>query len=437
MARVVQRRNNPPYLLFIFVFAFLVAATLAMIGFMKADEIEQNIVKLEKDNQELTTARKELVDENAQLAQLITGSSESPTEAIEAARNAKATTDMHSGLAADLITLNQRVESLQSEIESLKTRLANKDNEIADVRQKLTELNTEHETTLTELEAEKTALVSQLSSAQADYKKRMDQHLEELDKTRKDLQAQLEDKDNQIEKLVTTIQNREEQITELRNSVQDLKALLTPGGTDVVNQPDGKIVKITRGTDYCYIDLGSEQKVRQGMNFAVYSQDAEFKDDAKGKVRVIKVEDNISECKIIEENEDSPITQGDGVANLAFSTGRTYNFVVQGRFDVYGGGQPSDLGRQAIKDAIQRFGGSLSDEISVQTDYVVLGVEPTKPTTPAADAPATVQTAYQDQMKQYQDYIDTLSLAQSMKIPVLNGTRFMALTGYMPEKRPE
>ncbi|MBS3821878.1 MAG: hypothetical protein KGY81_08975, partial [Phycisphaerae bacterium] len=263
------------------------------------------------------------------------------------------------------------------------------------------------------------------------------QHEERLASVRTDMHKELDEKNKQLEQLVLTMQEKDEMIAELRMTVDDLKALLTPGGQEVVNEPDGEIVKTTPSTDTCYINLGGKSNVRQGMSFAVYGRNAEYKEDVKGKIRVVRVGDNISECRIVEASEDNPIAQDDGVANLAFHVNRTYNFVVQGRFDLYGTGQPSEFGRQTIKDAIKRFGGRLSDEVQVQTDYVVMGAEPVKPAKPAPDAPASVQRAYQDQMQQYQEYLDTLNLAQSMKIPVLNGNRFMALTGYLPEQKPQ
>ncbi len=436
MARVVQRRSNPPYLLFVFVFLFLVAATLAVIGFMKADETEQKVARLEKETAELQSERDTLAKESADLVEYITGVEESTAKAIQAAESAREATDLRTGLASDLKNLHAelqdrdaQVQDLRNQIDALRSELAAKENVLSQERGKWEEK-------LTEIEDEKQGIQGKLATSQEDYEKRMEQHVENLEKVRSDLQDEIEEKNNQIEQLVLKLQDRDQEITELRNTVEKLKTQLTPGGTDVVNLPDGQIIKAAPGSEYCYINLGQESNVRQGMTFAVYDDEAAFKEDAKGKIRVIKVNEYVSECKIIEQDTDEPIMQGDAVANIAFNTGRVYTFVVEGEFDLYGTGQPSALGRQAVQDAIQQFGGRINDDISVQTDYVVMGVAPAEPTQPAPDAEASVQRAYQEQMKQYEDYSKTLDKAQTMKIPVLNGKRFIELTGYMPEPRP-
>ena len=61
MARAVQSRTGPPYLLITFVFLFLIAAALAVLGFMGADKAaedartkDREISQLRKKNKELT-----------------------------------------------------------------------------------------------------------------------------------------------------------------------------------------------------------------------------------------------------------------------------------------------------------------------------------------------------------------------------------------------
>jgi NAD-dependent DNA ligase len=436
MARVVQRRSNPPYLLFVFVFLFLVAATLAVIGFMKADETEQKVTRLENETQELQSERDTLAKESADLVEYITGVEGSTVEGIQAAESARETTDLRTGLAVDIKNLYAELNERDAQVQELKNQLDTRLTEIGDSRTTFSEERDKWEARLTELEEEKQAIQAKLSTSQEDYEKRMEQHTENLEKVRSDLQEEIEEKNNQIEQLVLKLQDRDEEITELRNTVEKLKTQLTPGGTDVVNLPDGQIIKAAPGSEYCYINLGVESNVRQGMTFVVYDNEAAFKEDGKGKIRVIKVNEYVSECKIVEQSSDNPIMQGDAVANIAFNTGRVYTFVVAGQFDLYNTGQASELGRQAVIDAIQQFGGRINEEINVQTDYVVMGVPPTKPTEPAPDAEATVQRAYQEQMKQYEAYSQALDKAQAMKIPVLNGKRFIELTGYMPEQRP-
>ena len=194
---------------------------------------------------------------------------------------------------------------------------------------------------------------------------------------------------------------------------------------------------MARNADVCYINLGSKDRVRPGTTFTVYGGETINRENVKGRIRVTNVSDDFSECKIIEQDKDSPIVVGDNVVNLAFDAVRTYVFVVRGEFDLHNTQTPSKLGTKEVKDAIRRFGGKVNDEIDIKTDYVVMGAEPEKPPMPPADAPASVQKVYQKQLKRYKEYSDIKTAAETMKIPILNTNRFLLLTGYEPEKRPE
>ncbi len=53
MARVVQQRTGPPYLLIIMVFLFLIAATLFVLTYMKADKLTKQLADTEETLEKL------------------------------------------------------------------------------------------------------------------------------------------------------------------------------------------------------------------------------------------------------------------------------------------------------------------------------------------------------------------------------------------------
>ncbi len=53
MARVVTQRTAPPYLLIVMVFLFLIAATLAVLGWMESDKAKKRAIIAERSRQKL------------------------------------------------------------------------------------------------------------------------------------------------------------------------------------------------------------------------------------------------------------------------------------------------------------------------------------------------------------------------------------------------
>ena len=129
------------------------------------------------------------------------------------------------------------------------------------------------------------------------------------------------------------------------------------------------------------------------------------------------------------------LIDGDVIANVVYNPNRTYNFVVEGDFDLYGDNKIDPQSANRIRALIEKFGGKVNDGVSVNTDFVVMGVEPDRPAKPSADAPASDWQIYKDKTAKYEHYKNVKSTAMSLQIPVLNTNRFIALTGMMPKQR--
>ncbi|MFP4052582.1 MAG: hypothetical protein ACLFV7_01815, partial [Phycisphaerae bacterium] len=80
----------------------------------------------------------------------------------------------------------------------------------------------------------------------------------------------------------------------------------------------------------------------------------------------------------------------------------------------------------------KRFGGKISDELSIQTDFLVLGAEPDRPVKPQEGTED--QGVYQQKLKEYMQFQDLKDEARRLGIPVLNTSRFLSFTGYTPQK---
>lgn len=441
MARVVQRRSTPPYLLIVFVFLFLISAILAVLGFMGGDEEKKANLTLKSQKDTLQRENNVLKSDTKALVQKITGqSSLAAGSAISAADRAyenpvvkEITASGRFGLAKELETLAATIAEQRKAIGTHKSNLDEKVKAVGATEDSAKTRQGEHEKQLTELHEK----IKKLDEALAEEKQNRDKSVEEvqasLEQTKNELQKDLVEKEKRLEELVLEIAEKDKKIFRLEDELKRRSGQKT----DLVNKADGQIEKIARNTGICYVNVGKKDQIQPGMTFAVYSKKGVKKENIKGNLVVTNVSDNFSECKIVKENKDAPIVVGDDVANIAYHPVRKHVFVVQGRFDLHGTGSPTQVGAEEVRRVIRKAGGMLGDEVGYQTDYIVMGKEPAKPSKPEEDAPTSAQQAYQKQLRRYKEYQDIRTRAASMRIPILNTNRFILLTGYEPESGPQ
>jgi archaellum component FlaC/lysophospholipase L1-like esterase len=437
MARVVHARNTPPYLLIAFVFLFVIATVLAVLGHMGKDELEAKLIAQGNQISELRSEMNTQKDSMAKLTLRITGSQASSVEeAIKAADDAYRVVDEQGGLAVELVNLAERFQNSQSEIANLQNQIKSLNTQIEARGEGTNKLSEEHQQQLAKLNEEKAQLVEKLKAIQANHEKQLAQAEESLQALREETEKKITASERQLEELMLARQENQKIIEKLREQLTAVRVENQPGLGDVVNRADGKICKVVPAADVCYINLGANDQTKPGMTFAVYGPDSENKEDIKGRIRVTKVNNDVSECRIVQQDPSDPIVSGDVVANLAYHAARSYVFMVVGDFDLDDSGLATQQDREEIKDAIRRFGGTLGDTLDYRTDYVVMGTEPSKPEQPSPDASDATRRAYEEAMQEYKRFFDLRDTASQMQIPVLNKNRFLIFTGYMPAKKP-
>jgi hypothetical protein len=436
MARVVTRRSGTPYLLVVFVFLFVIAAALAVLGFMQRDEAKELSAAREDELADRNNRLSELEKNNEDLVQLVTGRSGTAVSARKQAEQVYAQLDERPGLAPEVLILLEKVKGLQAGIQERNAQTEQLNKQLQAKEDSISKLQETIERKVGELTSAKDTLVDELETERQTAKEAINEIKGEMAALREKLEKDILAKEKKIEELLMERQKKQEDITELMKQMRDLKAKLNPQEATVANEADGRIEKIATNADVCYIDIGSKDRVQPGMTFAVYGPNPANAEEVKGSMLVSNVSENFSECRILQQDKDHPLAVGDTVANLAFHAVRTYVFTVFGEFDLHGTNNPTRYGTEEVKAAIQKFGGKLSDSIGIQTDYVVMGAEPQRPEEPAPDAGPSVQKAYQLQLQEYNQYNKAIELAESLKIPILNTNRFLILTGYEPATEP-
>jgi len=149
----------------------------------------------------------------------------------------------------------------------------------------------------------------------------------------------------------------------------------------------------------------------------------------KGEIEVTKIGPGFSECRIIAKEPGISLVQGDLVVNLVYDRTQKYSFVVYGDFDLDGDGRTSPGDAEVIRRLITQWGGNVVNDVNVNTDFVVMGREPTVPSKPPADN-AVEQAAYERSLAELNKYLDVRKQAMSLNIPILNQNRFLNFVGY-------
>jgi hypothetical protein len=184
-----------------------------------------------------------------------------------------------------------------------------------------------------------------------------------------------------------------------------------------------------------HLNIGSNDHVYPGLTFTVYDRGASVPKDGKGKaeIQVFDVSKTYSAARVVKPDLNNPILQGDVVANLIWDADRTNVFVVAGDFDLDSDGELDADGIDKIERLVTKWGGEMADSISVDTDFLVLGKQPTVPRKPTIeeeeiDPRATARHAAS--LARLSRYNQLRDQAQSLWIPVFTYEKFLHFVGY-------
>lgn len=451
MARVVQRRSNPPYVLILMVFLMLVAAAMAVYFYTSMDKAikdrdtarEANALLVTNDLSDpaIVALRDAAAKSNGRLS--VVGQLKQQVQMLAMAispsnrtyAGAMAIVDEHSkkygaeGLVAQVEQAQSKIDELQKQTQKLNEDLAaameEKNNAISQIQKMADTQKTEFANFDTKLQD----LTRKASESDTEYQKRLADIRTEVDKKIEEYGKNINEKTALISKLQEEIAKSGRTIEEQKARIRELEGKAGPAS--VVVRPDGKITKVVEGDKVCYINIGANDRVAPGMTFAVYSA-ATFGENAvpKATIKVNRPNSVTSECLIIKEDNRDPISADDVVSNLAFDSMRDQTFIIEGMFDLRGNGRPEESSTAAVKDMVSRSGSKVTDTLDSQVDFVVLGEPPVRPPKPAEGADPQAEKLFRDKEKEVQRYNEISSKAREMKIPVLNGNRFLMMVGY-------
>jgi len=460
MARVVQRRT-PPYLLIVFVILFVIAAAMAVLFANKYSGVQKRYVQtltLRKqlaNNEQLRRAEiRQMVEQYKKsskagvpvtvvaqldsristLASAITGLPN--TTFLEARHEIDKTFEevkppVRGGLAKHMTDFHEQLSVKEAEITKLQGEKAQLETQLAAANKALADAKSDFESKLKQKDEQAAALQQKFQAFETD-------HNNKLAEAKKEYQASVAEISKQLAAQAEKMENLDRDVRKWKKKYEieigkKVRPAVDTGAT--VRKPDGKVLRVLADEGLVYINIGSKSRVTEDLRLTVYPYTG-IPDSGAGKavINVINVSDNVSECRIVEQAKDNPIIPGDLVANLVFDALRTYSFLVEGEFDITGAGTPTIAGNKAIKELVRRYGGRLMNEVTIDTDYVILGDAPARPRKPDDTDPQDVWELYEKRLKDYNRYVEVKGKAEELHIPRLGGQRFLDLIGYIPTK---
>ncbi len=311
------------------------------------------------------------------------------------------------------------VEDTQKEVESLTAQLKSTRDEFTQQTAALGEQ-------LKQVEQEKAKQIGEKDKQLADVQNVLDAREQQLQQIKREGLQTVREKDVEIARLNVQLAQARDQVKILKPSSYDPDTILT--------KADGRILRAIPGSDVVYIDLGSNDKIKVGMGFEIFSQTREAPRGLRGKasIEVLTVMEDTAECRVLRASPGQPIIEGDIAVNIAYERGRKPKFVVQGDFDLNYDGVVDFDGYDKVASIIRQWGGQVVDDVDESVDFVIIGLQPL----PAAigEGATQVSDVVREQVIireiEASRFKAVFDAARARGVPVLTQNHFLYLTGY-------
>lgn len=433
----------------IFGFAFLVSLVLAIVFASQVGGARENLEQLEQDTRQyihraekvqerfvatgaLAKAEKKslvgyLHDENTRLKALV------GFEALTVDDIKK----QLGGMVLEGTTLVNEVKRLKAELAEADERAGTSEDQVRQATTRVEEIARQKAQLGNEYTNATDGIRQQLEDVRSgftDYKDQLDGQVKTVEDHLKDVRK---GSSGEIKTLARANSHLRAQVDQLERRLREAEGKKPKGDVQLHNERDGVILSLARGgRDMAYVDLARHDRVLPGMTFEVFDKDTLIRskdlEDSRGKatIELVNVLESASEARIVRRGPDAVVVEGDQIANLAYDRSTVFEFFVHGMFDVDRTGRATMGDNRRIQQMISNWGGEVTNDLTFQTDYLVVGLQPPLAEEPADDAPVLEWEEYQVELRVYEEYQNLVAQARGLKIPVLNQNRFLALVGY-------
>jgi hypothetical protein len=338
------------------------------------------------------------------------------------------------------VSLRSMVNDLLAKIKQTSEQLDAKAQQFQNVQQEFTDATNLWQQTANDLNAKVGTYQLQVQQTKTDYNDLRALLEQSSEERAANILKQLEDERATSRQLNQDLLKTR---AELQLAQQRLSGALTevaktqplPDSEAEAYQPDGKIILVDDADGIVHINLGSDDHIYRGLTFSVYDKASGVPRDGKPKaeIEVFAISKTTSTARIVSSEKRNPIATDDIVANLIWDASKKNQFVIAGDFDLTGSGKPTYDAKDRIAALIQKWGGATSDTVTAKTDFVVLGTEPVVPPEPTLEDLArdpTLRDKYSAAQKRLEYYNQVRQQAAAFYIPVFTFDRFLYFIGY-------
>jgi hypothetical protein len=239
-----------------------------------------------------------------------------------------------------------------------------------------------------------------------------------------------------IDSLKQELANKTAKNEELQEKIRDFQ--IVPQPRMAARTADGQVLLAKPGDESVFINLGRDDHLTLGLIFAVYPPDLGIPSygESKAQIEVVRIGEEVSECRIKRVNPMHPIIADDLIANPIYDRERQLSFVVIGEFDLDYDGLDDPNGPGVIKAVIREMGGKIADRLTARSDFVIVGARPLVRYV-SEDATAEEQAVHEEQQASAEAYDAVLEEGKSLSIPMLTQETFLNFLGRRPKALAE
>ncbi len=412
--------------LIIFVMLTIVLIVTTFVFFNSYKEGQERIATLQADNASKDQATHQALDESSVIKGLLDPKLEN-TEAMTKAAN-----EDFEKFGKGLADVDQNYRALVAHIN---TELVKANNSIADItaqKKELADKLAAEEAATKKAIEQYTATIAKVTTNAQTEQKQFDADRERMKTENGELNTKFEDTRKRFDDLTRTSSTQIAGLTEQLAKLQKLLELMNidKNRETAANEvPDGKVNWVNQRTRTVWINVGSDDGLRQQMAFSIYPEVTANPADApsKGKIQVTRMMGpHMAEARIVEDDLSNPIMPGDRIFSPTWEPGRAEHFALVGEMDIDDDGSDD---RQMLRNLIVANGGVIDEEIgldgtktgemSINTKYLIHGNVPKA----QKDSPAL------------QGWSDIHGEADTLGIKSIGVHAFLDYMGYEPQER--
>ena len=252
-------------------------------------------------------------------------------------------------------------------LRTLRTRLNEASAQAREESNARSQQSEDHRSTVAQLRKQNVEQLEQAGTLEA--------RIEELDSACKEkeeeLMQKIEDLNDQMSYEIVSLKRqlnfKENQMRGVQNRLDSILEEARKEKNFDDSDPDAQILSVLSETQKAWIGIGRKQHLQKGLIFRVFEMGSGGRRVYKGTAEVRRVDEQLSEVRIDEDNALNPIAEGDFIASPFYDPGKTPVFVFAGTALA-----SKSVTKDYLESKIRSYGGDIRRDVDLNTDYVVL-----------------------------------------------------------------